>query len=627
MSSNAFTDPWWEATSERKVLTTARAMYESYLSADKNRMSAYNAYYRLYTNREIHGNDYISAYTAAYHKSGGYSRVPLNVIKIIADAAHARVTRQPISVKFLTEGGDPSNQKGARQMENYVEHKEQSEGVGEIAEYGYLDAEICGTGVVRSSPHLRADQIETTRVRAADVFVDPAVAATTEKPCDLYQRSYVPRTRLKALFPEYEKQIKKAGVISQDPYPVKYFDRPSVVEVVEGWKLPSWPKAGDGKYVMFIDGQLLAQSDWELDDFPHQFTHWKKDPTVGFWGIGLGEELMGVHFNINNSLYHIHRSVEIMPKPIFFLPSGSEVSEGQIGNVHGLIVKFVDGQPRVELPMSVPNDVANLVQMEWGHALEIGRLAALGLPESTGGGFETGQALRDFNDIQSTELAPNFKGWQNFREGVSLGLVTSGKMIADRAKEAGREYKVVLAKDKNTIEEIDWENIELDPLQDSYVIRALPSSSLSQTFAGKKADVIDMLNAQLIDQGTALALLDFNDTDVFFSQLEASRRLILETIEVMLDTGEFIPFDPNEDLRLGLKLYQQEISRARLRKVPEDRIALLEDAKQQILKFIEEEQQTTRNAAVGIGGGLPGSPAALDMNGMSPQAVGPEGQQ
>ena len=94
----------------------------------------------------------------------------------------------------------------------------------------------------------------------------------------------------------------------------------------------------------------------------------------------------------------------------------------------------------------------------------------------------------------------------------------------------------------------------------------------------------------------------------------------MSQIEKMLEDGEFIPFDPNEDLRLGLKLYQRSISQARVRGVSEELISLLEDGKQQILKFLEEEQQSTRNAAMGIGGGLPGSPAALDMDGSSPQA-------
>jgi len=137
-----------------------------------------------------------------------------------------------------------------------------------------------------------------------------------------------------------------------------------------------------------------------------------------------------------------------------------------------------------------------------------------------------------------------------------------------------------------------------------------------------------MMNVGLIDQPTALTLLDFPDLDEFFSQIRASKRVIETDIESMLDDGVFIPFDPNEDLRLALKLYQSHISRAKTRKVPQERISLLEDAKGQILKYIEEEQQATRNAAMGIGGGLPGSPAALDLNGSSPQATtGPEQQQ
>jgi len=621
MSSDVSMKLWWDEEPGEKQRKVVRAQFERYVSDDSARQIAYNAYNSIYTNRGIAGNDYLSAYTAAFDRSGlKYTRMPLNVAKIIVDAAHARVTRQSISVKFLTEDGDPSTRKGARQMERLVEHKEHSGGVAKISSCSTLDSFICGTGAVRTSPHPKVDDVETTRVRACDIFVDPVIAAVSDSPPDMFERKVLPRSLVAAMYPEYEKEIKKASRLSKSHAQPRKADPKSVIEVVEGWKLPSWDGAGDGQHILFIDGAVLEHGTWESNNFPIRFTRWKDDPTVGFWGIGLIEELLGPHFNINTSLFQTHRSIEIMPKPVFFLPSGSEVSEGQIGNIHGLIVKYVDGQPRIELPMSVPNDIVNIIGLEWGHALEIGRLAALGLPESTGGGFETGQALRDFNDIQSTELAPNFKEWQDFRVAVSEQLITANKQVANRAKAAGKQYKVVMAKDRFTIEEIDWENIQLDPAKDSYVIRALPASSLSQTFAGKKADVIDMMNAQLIDQETALALLDFPDLDSLFGQLRASREIIEQDIEKMLDTGEFIPFDPNENLRLGLKIYQQHISKAKARELPDERIGLLDDAKQQILKFIEEEQQATRNLAMGIGGGLPGSPPALDIDGSSPQA-------
>lgn len=619
---------WWDEEPGEEQRKVVRAQFERYLSDDRDRLTAYNAWHRMYTNREISGNSHLRGYVSAFTGGAHYSRCKLNVAKIIIDAVHSRVTRQSISVKFLTELGDPSKAKGARQMERFVQHKEHAGGVEKLTSLGYLDCEIAGTGVVRSSPHAREDDIDTTRVRACDVFVDPAIAAICQDPPDMFQRMNLPRHLVAKLYPEHEVQIKKAGRISSEPTNKRKPEDKSVIEVIEGWKLPSWKDAGDGRRILFIDGAVLDEGPWEQNTFPLTFTRWKDDPTVGFWGMGLCEELVGPHFNINASLYHTHKAVEMMPKPVAFLPAGSSIEEGQIGNVAGLMVKFVDGQPRIELPMSVPSDIVNLIQFEWGHALSIGRLAALGLPESTGGGFETGQALRDFNDIQSTELAPNFKEWQDFRVCVSESMISAGKTVADRAKAEGRQYKIVMAKDRNTIEEIDWDEISLNPAEDSYVIQALPTSSLSQTFAGKKADVIDMMNVGLIDQPTALTLLDFPDLDEFFSQIRASKRVIETDIESMLDDGVFIPFDPNEDLRLALKLYQSHISRAKTRKVPQERISLLEDAKGQILKYIEEEQQATRNAAMGIGGGLPGSPAALDLNGSSPQATtGPEQQQ
>lgn len=622
MSYKETLDPWWEEEDKDKAKASSRRLFENYVSQDRQRLTAYNAYNRMYTNRKIHGNDYISMYTAAFATEGNkYSRVPLNVAKIIIDGAHARVTRSGIQIKFLTTAGNPSKKRGARQMERFVAHKDHAENMKKEADCAELDSMICGTGAVKTCPHPKIDDIMAYRVRCADIFIDPAEGAVTMKPTNMFQRMWVSRSQLKAMYPEYAEKIRKAGKMSKEPFPTRYADRKTLVEVVEGWKLPSWKGADDGKHIIFIDGQVLELDEWDLIDFPLTFTRWKTDPTIGFWGIGLCEELMGPHFNINSSLFHIHRSVELSPKPIFFRPVGAKVSEGQIGNIAGLIVDFIDVMPKLELPVSVPRDIVDLIQVEWGHALEIGRLAALSLPESTGGGFETGQALRDFNDIQSTELAPNFKDWQDFKVRLAEQVVTSGKLVADRAKAAGRTYKVILAKDKNTLEEIDWENIDLDPKEDSYVITAMPASALSQTFAGKKADVIDMMNVGLIDQETALALLDFPDLEDFFDMVKATRKAIEMDIETMLDEGVFIPFDPNDNLRLGLKLYQTHISRARANGVEQERISLLEDAKQQILKFIEEEQTTTRNMAEGFGPGLPGSPAALDIDGSSPQAT------
>jgi hypothetical protein len=616
---------WWEIDDEKKQLKEAVRLFQDYVTNDADRLTALRAWDAIYTNREITGNSNLLPYMTAFKSNGRqYSKVPLNAAKIMVDAVTARVTRQAIAVKFLTETHDFDSRKGARQMERYVTFQEHQGGGQAVAEEAFLHAVYRGTGVVATTLKYKEDDVEQEAVDCWDVFADKYQATHMCLPDNLFRRKRMSRSKLMAWFPEKKKEIRKAGDLSPLQKNVSRIagsaDNEQLVEVVYGWKLPSYKNAGDGRFIMFIEGAVLDSGEWQSCGFPLEFMRWKKDPNSKFWGMGLVEELATQHFDFNISLFSIYRSVEIMPRPILLTSTGARIKEGQIGNMEGVIVETADGSiPRLELPMSVPTDIANLLQMQWSKMLETSRLAALGLPESTGGGFETGAALRDFNDIQSTELAPNFKAWQDFRVAVAEQLITGGVMLNNRAKERGETYKIVMDKDRYTIEEIDWDNIALDPQSDSYVIRALPASALSQTFAGKKADVMDLLNTGLIDRETGLALLDFPDTQDFFDSITASRRAIEMQIDKILDEGVPVPFDPNNNLRLGLKMFQAAISKAVMMDVPQERISLLRSTTEGILKLIEREQIQTRNMAMGLGGGLPVAPPAQDINGAAPQ--------
>jgi hypothetical protein len=425
------------------------------------------------------------------------------------------------------------------------------------------------------------------------------------------------------MFPRKAKKIEDAGRLSAEPF---YSFREgttlhALVEVVEAWKLPSWDGAGDGKHALFIDGTMLELGDWDQVSFPFSFVRWKTDPTIGFWGIGLAEELIGLHFDINTSVLHTEKAIEAIPKPYVLVPNAGDVSEGQLANVPGTIINYTDRAPQIVLPPIVPRDMIDYIETQWQRAIQVARLAALSLPESTGGGFETGQAIRDFNDIQSTELAPNFKSYENFRVKVSEKQVVTGKMISDRANDEGRTFNVVLREDRNTIEDVDWKQIELDPRRDSYVIQALPASRLSQSPAGRKSDVLDFMNGGLIDRGTALALLDFPDLDHFKSLENASREAIERILEEILDDATYTQPEPTMDLRLALKLTQMYINRAQAMGVDEERISMLLQFLRQVTGMITEQQEATRTQAAGISPGIVGGPPALDLTGQSPTAI------
>jgi hypothetical protein len=552
----------------------------------------------------------------------------LNVIKIMVDAVHARLTRPAIIVKFISSGGNFTNRRKSKQMEHWVAFQDHACGLDDKDSGATQHALVLGTGAIKTCMHPKVDEIINAVVHPRDLFVDPMESAASE-PSHLYQRQFVARGRLKKMYPRLASKIDSAGRLSdhvQHEWAVKKSaNMGHLVEVVEAWHKPSWYGAGDGKHIIFIDGQCLEFDEWELDDFPFSFTHWKRDPEGGFWGIGLAEELIGAHFDLNTSIVHVEACIEASPKPYILIPDDGNVSEGKLGNVPGIKINHTGRAPQIVLPPSVPQDVVNYMMTQWQWALQVARLVAMGMPEKAGNAAETGAAFSAIVDIQSTELSDNYKTREDFRVRLAEQQLIAGKMIADRAKADGRKFTVVLKKDKNTIEDVDWDEIYMDPRKDSYIVQALPASALSVEFGGRLAQVKELLMAQMIDVGEGLALLGFPDLDHYRSLQNASRDAVERILEEILDDGKYTEPEPTMELRLALKLTQMYINRAQAMGIPDERINMLYQFLRQVNSLIADEQEATQNQAAGIQPGPAGGPPALDITGAAPAAS--QGQQ
>lgn len=611
--------PWWTEKTKTKALSPLLAIFRYFVSEDHARLQAYNAYSRIYLNRDIANSDYLANYSAAWNvEDNAYSRVPVNLAKVMVDSAHAKVTRQNPRPVFVTKGGNHTLQKKARQMQTWVEFCEHMTELRPIKRSAALDGFIYGTGLVKTAPHPVVDEVESCRVHPADVFVDPVEASSNGKPTHLYQRAFVSRTRLAAMYPKHKEAIRTAGRITDDPY-VWHRQRhtlQNMVEVVEAWRLPSFEGAGDGKHAIAIDGAVLELGDYECTTFPFSVFRWKEDPTIGFWGISLIEELLGLHFDFNHTIRNIEECIDNMPTPFILIPEGGNVSEGKLGNVNGIVINYADRAPTFELPPSVPPDVVQYAGTIWEKALQVARLLSLSMPESTGGQFETGQAVRDYNDIQATELAPQYEEFERFNVSVYEGCVRAGRSIYER----NPDFTVVLRKDKYTIEDVDWKDID-DPRKNSFVIQVFPASMLSQSPAGRKSDVLDFYNAGWLDQGEAMALLDFPDLAQFKNYRNAARDNVTRILEAMLDDGVYEAPEPTLDIRLSMKMTQMFINRAQAMRVPEERISLLRRFMRQLKSLNDQAEEATLLRTQGMGPGPAGGPPAISPDGSSPTAI------
>ena len=611
--------PWWTEKTKTKAVGPLLQIFKYFVGEDSLRLQAYNAYSRIYLNREIAQSDYLANYSAAWSvDDNAYSRVPVNLAKIMVDSAHAKVTRQNPRPVFVTRGGNFTLQKKARQMQKWVEFCEHMTELRPTKRTGALDGFIYGNGFVKTAPHPVVDEVENTRIHPSDIFVDPVEASMCGKPSHLYQRAFVSRTRLTAMYPSYKKQIAQAGRITDDPY-VWHRQRATMnnmVEVVEAWRLPSFTDAGDGKHAIAIEGACLELDCWDEADFPFSVFRWKEDPTVGFWGVSLIEELLGLHFDFNHTIKNIEECIDNMPTPFILVPEGGNISEGKLGNVNGIVINYADRAPTFELPPSVPADVVSYTDKIWEKALQVSRLVSLSMPESTGGQFETGQAVRDYNDIQGTELAPQYEEFERYNVKIYEQQVRSGRAIYAR----NPSFAVVLRNDKYTIEDVDWKTID-DPRKDSFVIQVFPASMLSQTPAGKKSDVLDFFNAGWLDSGEAMALLDFPDLDAFKNLRNAARQNVERILETMLDENLYEAPEPTLDLRLSMKMTQMYINRAQAMRVPEERISLLRKFMRQLKSLNDQAEQATAMRQQEMVPGPAGGPPAIGMDGSAPTAI------
>lgn len=612
-------DPWWECDNADDCHQALVSLFKEYVSEDHSRLKAYDAYSKIYVNRDISQNDYLASYNAAWSVGDDdtYSRVPVNLAKVMVDAAHARVTRQNPRPVFVTRGGDLDLRERAEGMQKWVEYCEHFTNARPMKKAAYKDAMVYGDGFLKTSPHPVVDEIVNERVHPSDIFVDPVEASTSGVPTHMYQRAFVSRSRLKKYFEKHAAKIQEVGRITDDPYVWNRERRVmrNMVEVVEAWRLPSYKGAGDGKHAMAIANCLFFCEEWEGEAFPFAHAQWKPDPTIGFFGVSLVEELIGIHYDFNHTLKNVEECIDMMPTPIITAQEGT-VQAGKIANVNGLVLFHTDRPPSFQLPPSVPTDVLTYSETVWTRGLEVARLLSMSMPDKAGNQFETGAAVRDFNDIQATELAPQYECFEAFNVQVYENEVRAGNAIYKR----NPSFSVVAREDKYTVMDIPWEDIR-DPRTDSFIIQVFPASMLSQLPASRKQDVLDYYNAGWLDDGEAMDLLDFPDLQSFRDLRNAARDNVKRILTDILKSGEYTPPEPTLDLRLSLKMTQMFINRAQVLKVPEERVALLRQFARQVHGLMQESQDYTRAMQEGAGPGPMGGPPAVSVDGSMPTAI------
>lgn len=562
-SAKALKNKWWLDNEDmsRSLFAVVRFidMNQEYRSKDNITFA------RLYANTEILGLT-SSTYARASSTHLPNTRLTLNVVKSCVDAATNKIAQNKPRPMFLTEKGNFSLKQKAKKLTQYLDGMFDELNLYHHAQRVFVDACVFGTGALK----VFIDP-QTYSVKAERVFIDEIVVDDVEgkngQPRQIFQKKTFARELLLDQFPKFAEQIKACASSLTGEYASQ--STADEVAVVEAWHLPSGPNAKDGKHVIAIENQVLFQEDYQDDCFPFVFFRWS-ERLLGFFGSGLAFELIGIQREINKTLKTIQQSLELMAVPRIFLDIASNINSKSITDQIGNIIKYQGSPPVFSTPPAVSPELIQHLESLYRKAYEITGISQMQAQSKKPSGLDSGVAIREFNDVASERFIVTGQNYEQFFLDTSKLLINLSRKLYEQDKSP--DIKV---KGKDFIETIKWKDVDLD--NDQFSMRVFPVSLLPTTPAGKLQMVQELLQAGLIPQEQALALLDFPDIEGFLSLQVAAQDTIEKYMETMLDEGKMVVFDPymEQFIPLALDIATKAYMRAKNDGTPESRIDLL----------------------------------------------------
>jgi hypothetical protein len=388
--------------------------------------------------------------------------------------------------------------------------------------------------------------------------------------------------------------------------------------------LPSKEGAKDGRHVICTSNCTMVDDIWERCSFPiRRFSYSPR--LLGYVSQGLAEQLTGIQVEINKILRDIQLAMHLQ-KPKYLFEYGSKIIKSQVDNQIGSFLWYSGVKPEVYTPPAVnPQWFAHLENL-YQKAFQMAGISQLSAQSTKPAGLNSGKALREYNDIETERFILLGQAWEQFHLDIASDMIELIKShVGSQDEDVQAEYEV-MAKNKNTIELIKWSEVDMG--EDKYMMHLYPTSALSKNPAMRMQDVIELMQAGLVDQKNGLDLLDFPDLEAHNNLKNAKVEDIKKQIELIVDEGKYLGPEPFQDLNLGIEMMQSAYLRAKCDGVPEKRLELLrrwvENAKMMIataqaeMMMVAQQQEMQLMAKCQA---MPAGPEPVPTNPMIPQGV------
>jgi hypothetical protein len=585
---------WWTMDKDRiheGVFAAAKYIEERQRLIRQNNIRNY----RLY-----HSSATVDLYANLYNvtSSRGNKKITMNVIKNVIDTLSSKIAKQRPRVLFLTEGGGYKTQKHARKLTKFMDGVFDELNHYQVKQDTFRDMLITGTGVTKFYIDWQAKCVKSERILPDELLVDD-MDGLYGTPHTLYQRRFVNRQLLKKHFPDFSLEIENAKGPSMTI--VRGFGKTGdLVEVIEGWRLPSYHEANDGVHVIAISNAALLVEQWEYDWFPFTFETYTK-PSIGFWGTGVVHDIKPIQEEINEVLQRIQEALRLVAVPRVLVEASSRINKSALNNDIATIIEWQGSKPEFYTPQAMTPEVYNYLFELYRKCFELVGLSQFSATSTKPAGLNSGVAIREAQDIESER----FQLIQQNRE--KSFLEDAKKIIALYTKIAEQDPKFeIRIVDENKFEQLRFKDLDLD--LNKYILRTYPANLFPTQPAAKLQTVWEYTNLGLFDKDTAMELLDFPDVTGAITLETAPRRVIMKQLEGIIERGEYSPPEPFMPLEMAARLAQMFYLKCKLEGVDEDSLDLIRryieqcqimigmanQAQQQVLQaeqIIQQQQQ------------------------------------
>jgi hypothetical protein len=540
-----------------------------------------------------------------------------NVVKSCVDTATAKIAKNKPRVKYITSEGSWSQQQRARKLTQYTDALFRVADAYEQSTEVFKDGAIFGLGALHVYPE--GKDIKTERVIPGEVIVDEDDGAHG-KPRQMHRRRVVAREVLMSMFPG-----KADLLVNTAAAPGESDSAADNVVVIESWHLPSRPandvsdaEVHDGMHAISVENCTLQVEPWTKDYFPFVFSRWSKR-VVGFWGLGLTEELSGIQLKINKLDRMIVAGIEMNCVPRCAVPHNS-LTPGHQAYDAGVFY-YKGGQPPVwSTAAGMPPEVYQERDKEIQYAYQMTGISQLSASSQKPAGLDSGAALREYQDQNTERFSIQGERYEGF-------FVELGRIMLDMSRDLLKQYKSLplLAKSRRLVRKLDLADILLE--ESEFVRQAFPVSQLPNTPEGRLQFIQELAQAGYIDREVALELLNLGDTDDAMSLLTAAFDDAMMAIDSIMEEGEYVAPEPYMNLALTQKLAQSAYLRATCQGAPEDRCNMLRKFMNQIIALqstgAANQNATPPEMAGGAPQAQPATPPTSDLLPNAPAAAPP----